>query len=130
MTRRAKGAGSLAGLLAQGEKQIDAGCSRMSAGFGMKLRPLLADPQRLAPVPGGREVLDHLAERRAALAPVARRLADLTAAGHPLLRDLAASFVHLHCNRLLGTDPAPERLVLGLLLRARESLDRAPLPRA
>jgi hypothetical protein len=38
--------------------------------------------------------------------------------------------VHLHCNRLLGTDPAAERLVLGLLLRARESLDRAPLPRA
>jgi thiopeptide-type bacteriocin biosynthesis protein len=94
------------------------------------LRPLLADPQRLASVPGGREVLDHLAERRAALAPVARRLAGLTAADHPLLRDLAASFVHLHCNRLLGTDPAAERLVLGLLLRARESLDRAPLPRA
>jgi lantibiotic biosynthesis protein len=94
------------------------------------LRPLLADPQRLAPVPGGREVLDHLAGRRTALTPVARRLADLTAADHPLLRDLAASFVHLHCNRLLGTDPAAERLVLGLLLRARESLDRAPLPRA
>jgi lantibiotic biosynthesis protein len=94
------------------------------------LRPLLADPQRLASVPGGREVLDHLAERRAALAPVARRLADLTAAGHPTLHDLAASFVHLHGNRLLGTDPAAERLVLGLLLRARESLDRAPLPRA
>ena len=93
------------------------------------LRPLLADPQRLASVPGGREVLDHLAERRAALAPVARRLAHLTAADHPLLRDLAASFVHLHGNRLLGTDPAAERLVLGLLLRARESLDRAPLPR-
>jgi thiopeptide-type bacteriocin biosynthesis protein len=94
------------------------------------LRPLLADPQRLASVPGGREVLDHLAERRAALAPVARRLADLTAAGHPTLHDLTASFVHLHGNRLLGTDPAAERLVLGLLLRARESLDRAPLPRA
>ena len=89
------------------------------------LRPLLADPQRLASVPGGREVLDHLAERRTALAPVAQRLAD-----HPMLHDLAASFVHLHCNRLLGTDPAGERLVLGLLLRARESLERAPLPRA
>ena len=89
------------------------------------LRPLLADRRRLASVPGGREVLDHLAERRAALAPATRRLAD-----HPLLPDLAASFVHLHGNRLLGTDPAAERLVLGLLLRARESLDRAPLPRA
>ncbi|HEV2895951.1 MAG TPA: lantibiotic dehydratase, partial [Actinomycetota bacterium] len=94
------------------------------------LRPLLADPQRLASVPRGREVLDHLAERRTALTPVARRLADLTTADHPLLHDLVGSFVHLHCNRLLGTDPAAERLVLGLLLRVRESLDRAPLPRA
>jgi lantibiotic biosynthesis protein len=94
------------------------------------LRPLVADPRQLASVPGGRAVLDHLAERRAALAPVARRLAQLTADQEhdPLLHDLAASFVHLHCNRLLGTDPAAERLVLGLLLRTRESLDRAPLP--
>jgi lantibiotic biosynthesis protein len=97
------------------------------------LRPLLADPRRLASVPGGRELLGRLAERRAALVPVARRLAELTATAarpQPTLHDLAASFVHLHCNRLLGTDPASERLVLGLLLRARESLDRAPLPRA
>ena len=92
------------------------------------LRPLLSDPHRLAPVQGGREVLDHLAERRAALGPVARRLAAL-AGGAPALPELAASFAHLHCNRLLGTDPAAERLVLGLLLRTRESLERAPLPR-
>jgi lantibiotic biosynthesis protein len=92
------------------------------------LRPLLASPQRLASVPGGQEVLDHLAERRAALIPVAQRLAQLTAAGDRALQDLAASFVHLHCNRLLGADPAAERLVLGLLLRTRESLDRAPFP--
>jgi thiopeptide-type bacteriocin biosynthesis protein len=94
------------------------------------LRPLLANPQQLASVPGGRAVLDHLAERRAALAPVARRLAQLTADEEhdPALHDLAASFVHLHCNRLLGTDPAAERLVLGLLLRTREGLERAPLP--
>jgi thiopeptide-type bacteriocin biosynthesis protein len=83
------------------------------------LRPLLADPRRLASVPGGPEVLGHLAERRAALDPIAERLADL---------DLVASFVHLHCNRLVGTDPITEGLVMGLLLRTRESLDRAPLP--
>ena len=83
------------------------------------LRPLLADPRRLGSVPCGPEALGHLAERRAALAPIAERLAELA----------APSFVHLHCNRLLGTDPATERLVMGLLLRIRESLDRAPLPR-
>jgi lantibiotic biosynthesis protein len=94
------------------------------------LRPLLADPARLASVPGGPGVLDRLAGRRAALAPVAGRLAGLAAAGRlqgRSLDDLAASFVHLHCNRLLGPDPAAERLVLGLLLRTRESLARAPL---
>ena len=82
-------------------------------------------------------MLDHLAERRAALAPVARRLAALdpvarrlaALAGGAPASELAASFAHLHCNRLLGTDPAAERLVLGLLLRTRESLERAPLPR-
>jgi thiopeptide-type bacteriocin biosynthesis protein len=105
------------------------------------LRPLLADPRHLASLPGGQEVLGLLAERRAALAPVAQRLADPAvvagrAAAPPggrapgrALEDLAASFAHLHGNRLLGTDPGAERLVLGLLLRSRESLERAPLPR-
>jgi thiopeptide-type bacteriocin biosynthesis protein len=96
------------------------------------LRPLVGNPRHLASVPGGREALGHLAERRAALTPVAHRLAQLGGEaadeGPDALSDLAASFVHLHCNRLLGTDPAAERLVLGLLLRARESLERAPLP--
>ena len=81
------------------------------------LRPLLGDPRWLAGRPGGAEVLGHLAERRAALAPVAERLAAMSAAGRLQgrgLEELAGSFVHLHCNRLLGPDPAAERLVLGL----------------
>ncbi|HEY6707952.1 MAG TPA: lantibiotic dehydratase [Actinomycetota bacterium] len=92
------------------------------------LRPLLADPRRLGSVPGGREVLGLLAERRAALVPIAERLATLAAVGDRL-QGGAPAFVHLNCNRLLGPDPAAERLVMGLLLRTRESLDRAPLPR-
>ena len=78
-------------------------------------------------------MLDHLAARRTAVALVGARLAGLAAAGRlggRSLEELAASFVHLHCNRLLGPDPATERLVLGLLLRTRESLDRAPVPPA
>jgi len=35
---------------------------------------------------------------------------------------VARSYVHLHCNRLLGPDPHPERLTLGLLRRLRTSL--------
>jgi thiopeptide-type bacteriocin biosynthesis protein len=94
------------------------------------LRPLLADPGRLAAEPAGAAILGLLAGRRAALAPVAARLAGLAAAGRlggRGLDELAASFAHLHCNRLLGPDPAAERLVTGLLLRTRESLERAPL---
>jgi class I lanthipeptide synthase len=90
------------------------------------LRPLLADPARLAAAPLGPELLDLLAGRRAALAAVASRLASLAAGGRTV-EELAGSFVHLHCNRLLGPDPAAERLVLGLLLRTWESLDRAPV---
>jgi class I lanthipeptide synthase len=94
------------------------------------LRPLLADPERLRATPGGAGMLDRLAERRAALAPTAARLAGLADAGRlrgRTLEELATSFVHLHCNRLLGPDPAAERLVVGLALRTREGLDRAPL---
>ncbi|MEU0093284.1 lantibiotic dehydratase [Kribbella sp. NPDC006257] len=40
--------------------------------------------------------------------------------------DLAQSFVHMHCNRLLGCGHPPEQRVRGLLVRARESLTRAP----
>ncbi|NMO51810.1 lantibiotic dehydratase [Actinoplanes sp. TBRC 11911] len=38
----------------------------------------------------------------------------------------APSFVHLHLNRLLGTDRAAENLVVELLRRTRESLSRIP----
>jgi hypothetical protein len=33
----------------------------------------------------------------------------------------------MHCNRLLGTDRAAERRVLGLLYRVRDSLAKAPV---
>ncbi|MCX5441276.1 lantibiotic dehydratase [Streptomyces sp. NBC_00056] len=40
---------------------------------------------------------------------------------------LCHSYVHLHANRLLGTDPFGEALALELLRRARTSLIQAPL---
>jgi hypothetical protein len=46
------------------------------------------------------------------------------------LDDLAgASYVHLHCNRLLGGYAAIEQRVLQLLRRTREGLARAPVDR-
>jgi thiopeptide-type bacteriocin biosynthesis protein len=75
-------------------------------------------------------VLATLAERRRAAAPVAARLAALAGAGE-LTRPLPAllrSYVHLHCNRLLGPEAEAEWLALGLLRRTLASLVAAPLP--
>jgi len=35
--------------------------------------------------------------------------------------EICHSFLHMHCNRLLGPERAQERKVLGLMLRAREA---------
>jgi class I lanthipeptide synthase len=58
------------------------------------------------------------------------RLAALRAEGAiewPPIDELLGSFVHMHCNRLLGLDSQAERRALGLLERTRVSLARAPL---
>jgi thiopeptide-type bacteriocin biosynthesis protein len=80
--------------------------------------------------PGGDAVQRILAARGAALAPIAARLRDLAAADEleSPLESLCESYVHLQCNRLLGAGPPTEQHVLGLLLRTRESLERAPRP--
>jgi lantibiotic biosynthesis protein len=80
---------------------------------------------------GGAEPLAPLLERFVAeLRTHGERLAALRAGGEiewPTADDLHASFVHMHCNRLLGTDRGVERRVLGLLHRTIESLARAPV---
>jgi lantibiotic biosynthesis protein len=82
------------------------------------------------PVPAHRQVEETLARRREGLTQVAAALADAITDGqlHRDIDDLAASFVHLSCNRLLGSDHSDEERVLGLLLRTLESLHRSPLP--
>lgn len=96
-----------------------------------QLRSLLGKPGATLPaLPGGSAMLEVLATRRATLVPVAAELGALTS--HPSLsRSLAevySSYLHMHWNRLLGTDHAAEEEALGLLLRTSESLERAPLP--
>ncbi|MEV6956897.1 lantibiotic dehydratase [Streptomyces sp. NPDC051183] len=77
--------------------------------------------------PPPRPVADVLARRRPQLADVADRLADLTRRRQlgKTLPELCHSYVHLHCNRLLGTDRAAENTALELLYRTRHSLDSA-----
>ncbi len=92
------------------------------------LRSLLGDPGWLCAQPAGDTVNQILATRRAALVPIAARLGELERQGS-LSRPFATlcqSYVHLHCNRLFGGPGAAEGTLLGLLLRTREGLERAP----
>lgn len=93
------------------------------------LRALLGVPEQLCREPGGAAIARIFAARRQALASVRQRLDALAEAeelGQPI-RALCRSFVHLHCNRLLGAGWPTEEQALGLLLRTREGVDRAPV---
>jgi thiopeptide-type bacteriocin biosynthesis protein len=90
------------------------------------LRRLLAEGPTAEP---GEAILTPLLDdRRRALMPIAARLDALardrvmSQVKTPLLSD----YLHMHCNRLIGTDPASEKRVLQLARRTRESLARAP----
>ena len=78
--------------------------------------------------PGGAAPAAALAAHRRALEPLGTRLralhdaGRLTAPAGALLRSL----VHMHCNRLLGTEAPREERALRLARRAVESLERAP----
>lgn len=92
------------------------------------LRHLLGDLSGLPAQPGGAEVARILAARRRELTPTALRLAELVRRGElsQTPATLYHSYVHLHLNRLVGVDGTAEPRVLGLLLRTREGLARAP----
>jgi len=94
-----------------------------------ELRRLLGCPGAVAESPGGEVLAALLAARRAALASAAALLKSLEHDDllHRPLAQLCRSYIHLHVNRLLGTNPADEQLVLQLLRRTREGLRRAPV---
>jgi thiopeptide-type bacteriocin biosynthesis protein len=64
-----------------------------------------------------------------ALIPIGQRFRELARRGDlkQSLDTLCSSFVHLHVNRLAGVDALPEQRILGLLVRTREGLAKAPL---
>jgi thiopeptide-type bacteriocin biosynthesis protein len=93
------------------------------------LRSLLGDPEAIRSQPGGDAAARALAARRRDFEAAGRRLDDLKAAGllfQPKVQ-LFGSYVHLHCNRLLGVDRLAEEQALGLLARTRKGLSQAPL---
>ncbi|KAA8882026.1 hypothetical protein F3087_38875 [Nocardia colli] len=92
-------------------------------------RSLLGDPDWPAAQPGGATIAAVLAERRIRLRAIRSRLEAAAASGvlSRSIPELTRSFVHMHCNRLLGCGHPPEQQVLGLLLRTTESLRHAPL---
>jgi thiopeptide-type bacteriocin biosynthesis protein len=109
----------------------EAGTARDAAGTEYRrrkalLRRLLGSPEQLMAQRNGAAIAGVLAERRAALAPAALRLARLEAAGGlgQGRNVLYRSYVHLHCNRLLGANQAAETMIIGLLARTLDGLAR------
>jgi len=92
------------------------------------LRTLLGNPEVL-PTLTGTEVAQVLDARSTAVAKAARRLDQLATRGDLTIAKglLCQSYVHLSCNRFLGGNWSGENLILGLLLRTREGLARAPM---
>jgi thiopeptide-type bacteriocin biosynthesis protein len=94
-----------------------------------QLRRLLGDPAACTNEPGGAALARVLRARHLALAPLAERLNTLELSGELTkpLDDILDSYVHMHCNRLLDAGEPGDGHVLGLLLRTREGLARAPV---
>ena len=92
---------------------------------------MLGDSRQLFAEPGGKAVAGVFAARREALAPIVQRLDESMERGELAQpkNKLYQSFAHLHCNRLVGNSSATEQQLMGLLLRTREGLDKAPLQR-
>jgi len=92
------------------------------------LRALLDDPAHLRQQPGGDALARALAKRGHELSEPARRLGELIESEQirQPVSALYSSYVHLHCNRLLGPVGPPDDQIISLLRRARYSLSQAP----
>ena len=92
------------------------------------LRAVIGNPEQLfASYEGGSALASVIEGRRSSLAGPAHQLRNLADAGglaQPL-DDLIGSFVHLHFNRMGGAPAQAEETILSLLLRTRESLEKA-----
>lgn len=92
-----------------------------------ELRALLQDPQSvLGALPDSSEVAPHLRTSQEAWLRFGTQLLQLEARG--LLTQpcatIAESLVHMHCNRMFGTDRNAEGEVIGLVIRTQDGLAR------
>jgi thiopeptide-type bacteriocin biosynthesis protein len=115
------------------KKQANPGGQEVGAEYRKRknvLRPALAEPARLfASYESGAALASIFEERRAAISNAAQRLRELGDIGElQQSRDnLFSSFIHLHINRLGVVNALPEHMILSLLLRIREGLEKAPI---
>ncbi len=94
------------------------------------MRTVIGHPEHLfASYEQGFELASIIEERSRALAGPANQLKALADTGRleQPLDDLLGSFVHLHFNRLGAAAAEAEPIILSLLLRTRESLQKAPI---
>ncbi len=91
------------------------------------LRSLINDQSRLLNEPGGESVAQAFTTQSIMLAPIVERLLGLGEQGElsQTMDVLFSSYIHMHFNRLCGSDHSAERRALGLLLRTREGLERS-----
>jgi thiopeptide-type bacteriocin biosynthesis protein len=94
-----------------------------------RLRALLGTPGGPSILPRGAEITSILAARQRVLSFTASRLAELERRGElgKPRASILQSVVHMHCNRLAGSDRSIEERAVGLLARTRESLERSRL---
>lgn len=94
------------------------------------LRRAVTNDAQLRAEPDVLALDEILVELRDAGATYRRTVAELAATGELTcaLDDMVSSIVHLHLNRLVGTDSSVERRALGLLARVLEGLERSGSP--
>ncbi|WP_220191853.1 lantibiotic dehydratase [Ktedonospora formicarum] len=97
-----------------------------------RLRALLSSAENNFQTVGDEAMANSYLASQTPLLHVADRLEEALSRGELTqpVSHLYSSYVHLHCNRLLGINAKAERMALELLLRIREGLDKTPLPGA
>lgn len=93
------------------------------------LRDLLGSREHLWRHPGGPALAGILKARHGEVSKIKQKLEALDRQGQPFQDKnlLYRSYIHMHCNRLLGRERSSEEQALALLARTRDSLAHAAL---
>ncbi|QBD82911.1 hypothetical protein EPA93_45900 [Ktedonosporobacter rubrisoli] len=97
--------------------------------YKAQLRALLGAPAALSTLAGGEHIEKIFSSQNVSMIRIAQQLAE-AASQQELSQSLTgiySSFVHMHCNRLLGLKREEEQMAYHLHRRIREGLEKAPL---